>query len=329
MIPTRPRSIVAALSWVSWLAVATSLPTQALAGERRARLTVDVKVEGAFSVVGTGNERESGEFHDSYHLVTYLKTDGDPSPINTKDPQYGQKMMARAAWVQRRVAEAQGQMPSAKKVTPQEMQAALQQKQVACKGDQGCLMQLAMEASSMMANVDTGAPQGAVVPEEPPEEEEPRYLTYFGFDDCGAETHVLVDRKVSGSYDDVQGSVPYSTTEKADDHADPVQIRLICNSQNLVLDVKTQTIFTDGVSAPSARGTSRSTESGRSTESEGDAWHAPGWEWVTEQVRQAPASGRRSTTLVLDHVPGGSRVNGKQTGQARIEMSWKFEDVAP
>ncbi len=326
-------SLIFALAALAVLPLAS--PTQARAGEKRAKLEVHVKVDGSYSVAGKGGEQETGEYHDAYELITYVKTDGDLTTVNTKDPAYGQKTMARAAAAQQRVAEAQGHAAPVKKMTPQELQTLLKKKQADCNGDQSCLMKVAMEASQLMANVDFGAAPGAAPPAadppgtggDPLEDEEPRYLTYFGFENCGASTHVTIDRKVSGSYDDVQGTVPYSSSEKADYHADPTQLRVICNVQNLVLDVKTHTLYTDGLAAPTAESASQTTDRGQTTESRGSGWKDPGWDWVSEQLRQAPTSGQRGTTIDLSNGKGASRIQGKTTGQAKVELSWKFEDV--
>ncbi|HZF16629.1 MAG TPA: hypothetical protein VE046_11860 [Steroidobacteraceae bacterium] len=50
-------------------------------------------------------------------------------------------------------AQAQGKSPQ-KKISPEAFQAQMKAKQEACKGDQKCLMPVAMDASKMMQNVD-------------------------------------------------------------------------------------------------------------------------------------------------------------------------------
>jgi len=74
------RFIACALMFIS---VAT------LAEGQRARLTVEVSVDGTESVVGNGGDNTEGRFHEGYTLVTYLKSSGDPSEINIKDPNSG------------------------------------------------------------------------------------------------------------------------------------------------------------------------------------------------------------------------------------------------
>src|SRR6476469_2824490 len=110
------------------------LAVQADAAPRRARLTIEVKVEGTERVIGTGNDRTSGQFREGYTLVTFLNADGDLEQFNTKDPQYGQKMMGMAAGVHARANAAQGKAPP-KKMSQAELQSYLQKKQAACGAD--------------------------------------------------------------------------------------------------------------------------------------------------------------------------------------------------
>jgi len=177
----------------------TLVPAEA--APRRARLTIEVKVEGTEKVIGSGSDQTSSKFREGYTIVTYLNAEGDLEQFNTKDPAYGQKMMGMAAGVNAKVAQAQGRAP-AKKMSQAEMQAYLQKKQAACGTDTNCLMKLGQEANDLMlANMNAG--QGsttAYTGDEPP-----RYLTYLGFDNCGAKVHTYVDRTISGTFGDVQG----------------------------------------------------------------------------------------------------------------------------
>src|SRR5690348_14398048 len=161
----------------------------AQAAPKRARLTIEVKVEGTEKVVGNGSDQSAAKFREGYTLVTYLDAEGDLEQFNTKDPAYGQKMMGMAAGVNAKVAQAQGRAP-AKKMTQAEMQAYLQKKQAACGSDTNCLMKLGQEANDLMlANMNPGQGNApAYTGDEPP-----RYLTYLGFDNCGAKVHTYVD----------------------------------------------------------------------------------------------------------------------------------------
>src|SRR5262245_37267396 len=91
------------------------------AAVQRARLTVNVLVEGTEAVIGNGNNRTSGKFREGYTLVTFFETDGELQQFNTKDPQYAQKMMGHAQNVQNNVRAAQGRGP-VPKMTQQQLQ---------------------------------------------------------------------------------------------------------------------------------------------------------------------------------------------------------------
>lgn len=316
--------------------VAVAAERPALAAEKRARLVVDVKVVGSYAVAGAGQEKESGNFANTYHLATVVKSDGEASAVNTKDPRYAEQMMGQAAAIQKRVAEAEHhEAPAAPtaKMSPEEAQKILREKQGACKGDQGCLMQVAIETTRMMNQVDFGAGAAPVTsnagtaPAASPVSGGERFLTYLGFDGCGATTRVTADFAVTGQYDDVQGAVPYSSSLRGDASGDPAQLALICNTTNLVLDLEDRTFFTDGLGAPVATGTKRVTDRGHMLEGPANLWQSPGWEWVSEQLRHAPLAGQRSTTLPLTQMPGGVRIVGKLTGEVKIDLTWKLEDL--
>ena len=119
------------------LACAALIPATAFGAPKRARLTVQVTVEGTEGVVGTGADRTSAKFREGYTLVTYVESDGDLAQFNSKDPEYARKMMGLSQNVHKQVNAAQGKAP-AKKMTQQELQAYVKKKQAACGADQGC-----------------------------------------------------------------------------------------------------------------------------------------------------------------------------------------------
>jgi hypothetical protein len=313
------RRTISTLACLLLLSVSAFAP----AAERRARFTVDVKIEGTEGVIGTGADRTGGKFREGYTLVTYLKSDGELAQFNTKDPEHAQKMMGLAANVHQRVQQAQGK-PAAKKMTMQEFKAYMQKKQAACAGDQSCLYKLAMEAQQLSANLDTGAAPGpAYTGNEPP-----RYLTYFGYDKCGASAHVYVDRTTQGTLGDTGGAVPYTIHDTADYTNNPTELGLVCNLHQAILDTQDGSIYMDGAILPTAKGNSSMTIRGKTTLSSGEAsTHGEPYTWVSEQLRHVPRSGTRSTTLKLTQNQGASVHTGKYSGEARIQLSWKLEDV--
>lgn len=300
--------------------------TFAQAAPKRARLTVEVKVEGTEKVVGNGSDQTTGRFREGYTLVTYLQADGDLEQFNTKDPQYGQKMMGMAAGVNARVAQVQGRTP-AKKMSQAEMQAYLQKKQAACGADTGCLMKLGQEANDlMMANMNQGQGQGnatAYTGDEPP-----RYLTYLGYDNCGAKVHTYVDRTLTGTLGDVQGVVPYTIKETVDYDNNPGELRLICNFHQAVLDTQDTSIWTDGAIAPHYQGTTVTTMRGKTTTSPATEFgHGETLAWISEQLRHAPRSGHKTTTMKLTQNQGAAIHSGRYSGEATVDLTWRFEDV--
>lgn len=82
-----------------------------------------------------------------------------------------------------------------------------------------------------LQNVDMSGGQPAAAASDDDEDydegtdPEPRYLSYFGYDNCGASAYVKVDRTSNGAYDDVQGLVPWSEKEHADCKGEAVQLR--------------------------------------------------------------------------------------------------------
>ena len=306
-----------ALTCASVLMFASSF---AEAAPRRARLTIDVKVEGTEKVVGTSSDQTSSKFREGYTLVTYLQADGDLEQFNTKDPEYGQKMMGMAAGVNSKVAQAQGRAP-AKKMPQAEMQAYLQKKQAACGADTNCLMKLGQEANDLvMANLNS-APAGAA-PKAYTGDEPPRYLTYLGFDNCGAKVHTYIDRTISGTFGDLQGAVPYTIKETVnyDNNAD--ELRLICNFHQAVFDTQDASIWTDGAIAPHYKGTSVTTMRGKTTTSTATEFgHGETLTWISEQLRHAPRAGHKTTTLKLTQNQGAAIHSGKYSGEAVVDVT--------
>ena len=297
------------------------------AAAKRARLTVTVSVEGTEGVVGIGSDRTSARFREGFTLVTYLETDGELAQFDTKDPEYAQKMMGLSQNVHKAVRTAQGK-PAVKKMTQEQIQEHVRKKQAECGANQACLMQLAQEAQDLMMNMDTGAAANSA-PVAYTGDEPPRFLNYFGFDNCGATGHVYVDRTTQGTVGDTSGAVPYTVHDTADYHSNATEIRLICNSNTLVLDSRDGSFRSDGAAfVPAARGTSVMTMRGRTDQSTGEAaTHGEVDTWVAEQLRHAPRIGQKSTTLKLTQGRGAAIHSGKYSGEARVQLSWKLEDV--
>jgi hypothetical protein len=304
---------------------AVMAPAVAIGAPKRARLTIEVKIEGTEKVVGAGADQTGSKFREGYTLVTYLRADGDLEQFNPKDPQYAQKMMGLSRSVQSRADKARGKTP-AKKMTQQQIQEYVQKKQVACAAEQSCLMKLAAEVQELMANMDTGASADsspAYTGDEPP-----RFLSYIGFDHCGAKVHTYVDRTITGTLADTTGAVPYTIKETVDYDNNPTELGLICNLHQAVLDTQDASIYTDGAIAPHYKGTSVMTSRGKTTQSTATEFgHGEPMTWINEQLRHAPRSGHRTTTLKLTQNQGAAIHSGKFSGQAAVDLTWRFEDA--
>jgi hypothetical protein len=206
-----------------------------------------------------------------------------------------------------------------------EMQAYLQKKQAACGADTNCLMKLGQEANDLMlANMNQGQDSAeAYTGDEPP-----RYLTYLGFDNCGAKVHTYVERTTNGTYGDVQGAVPYTIQETVNYDNSADELRLICTVHQAVLDTQDGSIWTDGAIAPHYKGTTSKTLGGKTTTSTATEFgHGEILGWVSEQLRHAPRSGHKTANLKLVQGPSNALHTGKYSGEAAVELSWRFEDV--
>jgi hypothetical protein len=314
--------------WLALMCAPVLLVTiaDARAAPKRARLTIEVKVEGTERVVGTGNDQTSAKFREGYTIVTYLNADGDLEQFNTKDPAYGQKMMGMAARVHAKATQAQGKAP-VKKMTQAEIQAYVQKKQAACGSNTNCLMKLGQEANDlMMANLATG--QAGTGPAAYTGDEPPRYLSYFGFDNCGAKVHTYVDRTITGTLADVNGAVPYTIKETVDYENSGDELRLICNFHQAVLDTQDGSVWTDGAIAPHYKGTSVTTMRGKATTSTATEFgHGEPMTWISEQLRHVPRAGHKTVTLKLTQNQGAAIHSGKYGGEAVVDLSWRFEEL--
>lgn len=316
------KQFVAALAVLA--ACAAFFPDSADAAPKRARLTIDVKADGTEGVVGNGSDRTSGKFRESYTFVTFVETDGELAQFNAKDPEYAQKMMGLSQNVHAQVNAAKGKAP-ARKMTQAEIQAHVRKKQAACGANPSCLMDLAMEAQELM---NTGGATAEANPAAYTGDEPPRYLNYFGFDKCGATGHYFVDRTTQGTLGDTSGAVPYTVLDKADYRANAVESGLICAATTLVVDSTDGSFFMDSLAGLDPKGTSTVTMRGKTTQSTGEAaMHGEYQDWVMTQLRHAPRAGTKSTTVKLTQGRGGAIHSGKYSGEAKVTLTWKLEDL--
>ncbi len=327
---------LAAAGAMGWLWTAVAVP--AWAAEELARLTVELRVDGAERRgPADGGDYAEGEFHDFYRFTFTTRSEGDLNEVNMKDPESLAQAVDRGTALQQRIQATQpppaaAPAPAVAAVSPEELEARALAGQEACQEDMACLMKLAQELSAQtmaMQGQGYAAPTPAAGAWEDGEDAEPdlRYLEYYPYYGCESDARITIDRKVTGAYSDIQGLVPYSVTRTADHRADADMRQFVCFLGGVVVDVKTDTFYTDGLSALDAPGTEVRQYRGRPTETREMPMTLQGdiAEWMQAELRKAPLSGRRDTTITLTRDQSGAFPVGDYSGSAEVELTWRFE----
>lgn len=311
--------------------LAWSLLMPAHAAEPRARLTIELQLDGSSRWQDGGDDSRT-TLKRRYRIVTWLQPVGEPMAVNTKAPDYAQTMMARANQVQARVTQAQARHGNA--APPMDMARQMElarQAQAACGTDRDCLMR--MLAPQVAAQVTPDRAQQAklvrhattAAPED--DAEDRRFQTFQGIDRCDAKVEVQVDDTIEGRYADVQGPVPWKVVGRDAQPPTADELRLICLGFSLVLDRRTGAITTDtGFGLPEPRVTSVHSERGRSSSSVDRLGSLESVStWVAERTRQAPRAGSASATLPM--VSSREAGRGRTEGVVKATLSWKFEEL--
>ena len=315
----------------------------AWAAEQLARLTIDVSVEGV-KTWKNGTDHSSSKISERYHLMTHVQSSGEPSSVNTKDPQFAQKQMATAAQVQQKVREAQARQgkPVPKAAATQEEYVAQQKKlaedmqkgQAACKNDMSCLMKLSQEYAQQSAMLSYPPADGAVPAasfdgeEEAPEEE--RYLDFYGYEGCPGDIQITVNNTSEGATADVSGMIPFKQADTAEYRGNENDLKMQCLSSTLVYDIKERKIYSDGIGHPQPRGSYFYWDSlhGETLNKEADVpTTSIAWEWVAKNLRIVDASGSNSTMLPIGGNDGSGGDGSQVSGQVKVSMEWKFEPL--
>lgn len=314
----------------------------ALAAEQIGRMQVEVNVEGTQTwkdVQDYGTTKVS----EHYRIVTHVKSDGEADSVNTKAPDYAEKMMAQATAVQRRVQQVQGRPAAPVPKTQQEYLASqqalgeqVQKAQAACKGDMNCLVQLAQRYAQQSAAIAYPVPTQMGVSDETllsdPMPEDYRYLSYFGYEGCPTEIQARIDNSGSGAMADVQGMVPFTYKMQAETRGTDLDRKMMCLSRNTVYDTRERKIYTDGFGVPVIRGLYLYTEAGRERVRDPDeefSGNAEALDWVSRQLRTAPASGTLTTRLPAPAraLVGTATAGAKFSGELQVTLTWKFEPI--
>lgn len=262
----------------------------ALAGDRSARLLIDVKIEGRTSVSnGHLDESSTESSTETLHLLATMRTDGKLDKVNRNDDATRNAAEARQRNLQREIA--------------------------ACRKDVRCVRQALAESSRSPAQPESAS--GA-----------PRYLSYRAYQDCGSDWQVRIDRRKEGALNTGDGQAPFTHEIRVDHKATAGDKLVLCQKLNdLVMDVQSAKIYVTLGDLP-ATGKVVHKEGGAhpfTREGAADATlSSDAMAWVRRQLNGAPRSGQARTTLQPTSRPGDP---GARSGTIGVELVWRFEDV--
>lgn len=312
------------------------------AAEQLGRMTVEVKVEGT-QTWKDAQDYGTNKVSEYYRIVTHVKSDGEMDSVNTKAPDYADNMMAKANAVQRKVQQAQGRPAAPVPKTQEEYLASqkalgeqVQKAQAACKGDMNCLMKLAQQYAQQSAAIAYPVQAQPGVSDESllsdPAPEDYRYLNYFGYEGCPTDIQIKIDNSGSGATADVQGMVPFTVKMQADTRGTDLDRKMMCLSRTMVYDTRERKIYTDGFGVPAIRGLYLYTEAGRREVREPNeefSGNKEALEWVSQQLRAAPASGALTTRIAAPGraLAGTATAGAKFSGELLVTLNWKFEPL--
>ncbi|MDD3762787.1 MAG: hypothetical protein PHP86_05820 [Nevskiales bacterium] len=306
------------------------------AAERQAVLTVELQVDGEQSW-DTGTDNGRATTSERYLIVTPLRSDGELDSVNVLDPQFAERQMIRAAQVQRAVLQARGGAvtPPATEAEAASRQQALmlqmQARQQACGSDANCLMALAMEMTQQSAALSVAsAPADLPSAAADQEQDEYRYLNFYGYEHCPGKIEIRIERSVEGEFADIAGMIPFRERHTADWRGDALQNQSQCLGQQTVFDTGSDRFYARGYALPSAAGTwsrsvrGRPDEHGDNAEMSADATVRA---WLSEQLSVAADSGSISVELpVTDAALVGSTIpDARYRGAVRASLKWRFE----
>lgn len=314
---------------------------------RRLQVSIDYQRDGA---VQAAAESGRGRLVQQLVVSAVLRSDGTPMSHNPLDPEDGRRQLERAQRSQQRMQEAQAKYGRAPAAAPDlaAMQARAQQLMAKCGQDRECLMREASKFSAAQVAGGDRATQARLQAygddaagcerlgaaqareacqadvrrrhgggeDEPDEVVETPYLMFTGRTDCRLETTVKIDARIEGSFQDVQGTVPYTETaqaqqKKRDDTS--------CPLLQAVLDTRSGRLWTyTAMVATQAPGVSVRSEKGRAPQRhEGPIdlrWHEA-QPWLEERLQNLNAAGEDRARLPV------------AGGQVEVTLRWRFEPV--
>ncbi len=294
----------------------TLLAGQAAAQERPQQrqlvLQLDLQRQGP---VQSGAERGQQQLRQHWRLEAALSSDGVLMINNPLDPDDTRRLAARTLGTKpaapaadgRPVSAAQGQALQA------QMQARMQAMQARCGADSACI---ARESAAISRDMQAAfqAAGGRAAPESPDDPgPEARYLHFAGAANCRLQVTGRIDNSVRGTYNDVQGVVPYTETQKGEDTLrDPVY----CPGVMAVLDVKSGRVWVGFPTLPQqARGVSTREDKGRAPRVTQGAIGLRWWEgqdWLAQRLQNLSER--------------GSDAFQRSTGELKVDLraEWSF-----
>lgn len=299
-------------------AVADAAPPTA----RRLTLTIDGLREGALQ---HGADRGRERLAQQFTLSVLLHTDGTPMPHNPLDPQDGQRQLERAQRAQQRVQAGLDRAGVRAAPVPdmQALQARAQQIQARCGTDRDCLMREAMALSAAQTAGGDRAAQGRLqagggAPDDSDRDEEIEtpYLHFIGRAACQLDIAIRIDGRTEGSFQDVQGTVPFTETVRADARQ---RDDMRCPLVQAVLDTRNGRLWAHtAMVMPEVPGQSVRSEKGRSPQRH-DGPVSLQWreatDWLQQRLQNLGAAGEDKV-----RVP----VSG---GQNELRLRWRFAPI--
>jgi hypothetical protein len=303
-------------------------------------------------------ERGRGRLTQQLVFSAVLHGDGVASSHNPLDPADGERQLARAQQQQHQVQSAlqrRGGAAPAALPDMQALQARAQQMRARCGSDRECLMREASALSvaqvaggdrhvqarlqaygvalqacersaaagpareACIANARQQA--GGSDPTDHDDVVETPYLHFSGRAGCRFDVAVKIDDRVEGSFEDVQGTVPYVQMTRAeqrrrDDSA--------CALVQAVLDTRDGRLWTHiGAALREVPGVTVRSEKGRAPQRhEGPVtlqW-LEGSDWLQQRLLKLSSGGEDQARL-----PAGAA--GRVDGQVEMKLRWRFAPV--
>jgi hypothetical protein len=346
----RPLSWRLALAAAAALLGATPVAHADGATTRRLTLTIDGLRQGD---LGPGPDRGRERLAQQLTLSVLLHSDGTPMPNNPLDPEDSRRQLERGQRTQQKVQSAlAARSPAAMAapaVDPRALQAQAQQLQARCGSDRDCLMREAMAMSarqtaggdravqarlqaygSAVQACERRAPAGAARDaciadarrqagggsDETDRDDavETPYLYFRGQPGCQLDTSVKIDGRTEGTFEDVQGTVPFTKTVQAEQRQ---RLDERCPLVQVVLDTRNGRLWAHtALVVPAAPGRTVRSEKGRAPQ-RGDSPIDLQWreaaDWLQQRLQRLNAAGEDRVRLP---VPGG---------QNEVQLRWRFD----